>query len=166
MCFSVKRLAYGYLPYTKFQRNPYSPFWDTKRGTRVRTCSCTPPETFVLEAGITYRIALCQNRRFSSLSLYASGGIRTNHPSVIDKTILPSSVRVERCLSRPNRTGRSGAKCKWVKSRATCLSHVSKWRHHPHHLPQKNLLSPPHGGYRPTKFEPDPTIGSAWSVGR
>ena len=56
---------------------------------------------------------------------------------IIDNAMLPSFVRVERCLSRPNRTSRSGAKCKRVKSRVTCLSDVPKRRHHRH--PQKNL---------------------------
>ena len=78
------------------------------------------------EAGIAYRNGLCQNRRFSSLPLYASDGIRTNDPSIIDKAILPSCVRVERCLSRPNRASRSGAKCKIVKSRVTCVTRAKK----------------------------------------
>ena len=48
---------------------------------------------------------------------YASYGIHTHDPSIIGKAILPSSVRVEQCLSRPNRASRSGAKC---KSQITC----------------------------------------------
>ena len=42
---------------------------------------------FELEAGIAYRIALCQNRRFTSLPRCAPGGIRTHDPSVNDNTM-------------------------------------------------------------------------------
>ena len=71
----------------------------------------------ILEAGIAYRIALCQNRRFISLP----GGIRTHDPFVTDKAILPTSVPVEQCLSRPNGTSRSGAMKEFMKSLGTCL---------------------------------------------
>ena len=47
------------------------------------------------EAGIAYRIALFQNRRFISLPV----GIRTHDLSVTDKANLPPSVAVKRCLS-------------------------------------------------------------------
>ena len=56
----------------------------------------------------------------------APGRIRTYDPSIIDKAMWSSSVWVKRCHSLPNWTSRSGAKCKKVKWRATCLSDV--WR--------------------------------------
>ena len=51
--------------------------------------------------------------------------IRTHDPYATDPGTLPSSVRVERCPSHPIRTNRSAAKCKRLKSRATCNRHVS-----------------------------------------
>ena len=57
-----------------------------------------------LEAGTAYRIALCQNRRFISLPVFTSGGMRTHDPTIIDKPVSPPSFRIERRLSHPNRT--------------------------------------------------------------
>ena len=72
---------------------------------------------FELEAG---NLALCQNRKFIPIPLYAFGGIRNLDPSKIDKAILPSSVRFE----RPNRFSRSGAKPETIKAIFTCPLHV------------------------------------------
>ena len=107
------------------------------------------------DAGIVYHTALCQNRRFSSLLLYASGGIRTHDHSISDLAILPLSVRVERCFSRPYRSRHSCAKC---KSQTTChvpLTGVKGAR--PSLTLQLHL--PTHGDYRLTMIESNPSTG-------
>ena len=62
---------------------------------------------------------LRQNRIFSSLPLCASGGIRTQGPGHLynRQDNLPVVWPSQRCLSRPNRSSRSGSKC---KSQTTC----------------------------------------------
>ena len=105
--------------------------------------------------GIAYRISLCQNRRYISLP----GGIRTHYPYVTDKTILPPSVTIERCLSRPNRTICSGTMNKIMKSLGTCLWHLPRGQHH---RITKQILSP-YGGHRANKFELNPFIGLAYN---
>ena len=50
----------------------------------------------------------------------------------IDSEVLLSPVRVERCISRLNRTSPFGGKCKRVKWCVTCLLHAPRRRHHRH----------------------------------
>ena len=97
----------------------------TQHCTKMIKTYATASTLLSLEAGIAYRIVLCQNRRFISLP----GGIRTHDPSVTDKAILLPSVPVERCPSRHNRTSRSGALNEFMKSLGTCLWHVPRGRH-------------------------------------
>ena len=113
---------------------------------------------FELEAGIACNIALCQNRRFISLPLHASGGIRTHDHTIIYKTVSPPSFRAERCLSRPNQTLCSCTKTEILKSLFTCLIHV--WKGRNRWPPQ--LIKPTNGDYQPTKFEPNAPL--VWSA--
>ena len=71
---------------------------------------------FVPQAGMASCISLCQNHKFISLPLYATGGIQTHDPTLIDGAVLQPSSQVERCLSRPNQTLRLCAKTKIMKS--------------------------------------------------
>ena len=73
-----------------------------------------------------YRTALCQNRRFFSKCISRDSNSRPHWNKSENLTmVFLRSFRVERCISCPNRTSHSGAKCKTVKSRTTYHRHVS-----------------------------------------
>ena len=79
---------------------------------------------------------------------YLSGfvGTRTHDPFTIEKAILPPTVPVERCPSRPIQTLRLCAKTEIMKSLFTCLPHEQKGCDRS--LPKR--IEPTHGGYQPT----------------
>ena len=106
-------------------------------------------------------ISHCLGSKSQIFYLSGYAVIRTHDTFTIDKAILPPSVRVDRCPSRPNQTLRLRAKTEMMKSLFTCLPHESRRRHR--RLPKQ--IEVKYGGYQLTKFEPNPSIGLACTIG-